>query len=339
MTSEKMAGGLPRRVLWGVGLCAGLMAGAAASAASAPDYPSRPLTMLVPFTAGGATDVLARAVAEGLSKQMKQPVVVENVPGAGGSVGQSRAARSTPDGYTMLLGNVGTLAANASLYKNLSYDVLTDFKAVASVGDAPQVLSVRADFPANTLDEFATYAKANGSTMNFGTAGVGSGSFLGGVLLNAALGTKVPAVHYRGAAQATADVMAGHIDYTIESSSTAVSSISSRKIKGLAILSDKRVGVLPDVPATSETAYPQLRYAIWNMLLVPKGVPDEQVAALNAAIQKVLADPGMQARYEQMGLGVPSDDHRSAAGAARLLADEVARWRKLLLEAGIKPEG
>ena len=320
-------------------LCVGGLTLGVNASAWAQDYPSRALTMLVPFTAGGATDVLARAVAEGLSKELKQTIVVENVPGAGGSIGQSRAARSAPDGYTLLLGNVGTLAANASLYRNLPYDVLKDFTAVASVGDAPQVLSVRADFPANTLDEFAAYAKGNAKSMNSGTAGIGSGSFLGGVLLNAALGTKVPAVHYRGAAQATADVMAGHIDYTIESSSTAVSSISSKKIKGLAVLSDTRVNVLPDVPATSETAYPKLRYEIWNMVLVPKGVPADRVATLNAALQKVLQDEAMRTRYQQMGLTVPSDAHRSPTGAAKLLSDEVAGWRKLLADAGIEPEG
>ena len=171
--------------------------GATAGAAQADTrYPSRPLTLLVPFTAGGATDVLARALAEGLARQLKQSVVVENVPGAGGSVGQSRAARSAADGYTLLLGNVGTLAANASLYKNLSYNVLTDFVPLASVGDAPQVLSVRAGLPARTFDEFVAYAKANQGTMNFGTAGVGSGSFLGGILLNAAIGVNILPIHY-----------------------------------------------------------------------------------------------------------------------------------------------
>lgn len=320
-----------------IGLAAaGLLA---SFAVAAQDYPARPLAMLVPFTAGGATDVLARAVAEALSKELKQPIVVENVPGAGGSVGQARAARAAPDGYTLLLGNVGTLAANASLYRNLPYDVLKDFTAIASVGDAPQVLSVRADLPAKSLDEFAAYAKTHAATMNFGTAGVGSGSFLGGVLLNAALGVKVPPVHYRGAAQATADVMAGHIDYTIESSSTAVSSISSKKVKGLVIMGDKRVGVLPDVPAASETAYPALKYDIWNMVLVPKGVKPEVATRLNAALTKVLTDPAMQERYAQMGLAVPSEAHRSQAGSAKLLADEVARWRKLLADAGVKPEG
>ena len=181
--------------------------------ASAENFPSRSLTLLVPFTAGGATDVLARTLADGLSKDLKHAVVVVNAPGAGGSIGQARAARAPADGYTLLLGNVGTLAANASLYKDLSYNILKDFTALASVGDAPQVLSVRSGLPVKSFDEFAAYAKRNQSTMNFGTAGVGSGSFLGGILLNASIGAKITPVHYRGAAQATADVMAGHIDY------------------------------------------------------------------------------------------------------------------------------
>lgn len=309
----------------------------AAGAAQADTYPSRPLTLLVPFTAGGATDVLARALAEGLAKQIKQSVVVENVPGAGGSVGQSRAARAAPDGYTLLLGNVGTLAANASLYKNLNYNVLKDFVPLASVGDAPQVLSVRAGLPAATFDEFVAYAKANQATMNFGTAGVGSGSFLGGILLNAAIGVNILPIHYRGAAQATADVMAGHIDYTVESSSTAVSSISSGKVKGLVVMRDERVKVLPNVQASSETSYPKLHYDIWNMMLVPKGVPQPVAQQLNAAINQVLQTPEIQARYAEMGVALPTAEHRSLKGAAGLLESEVARWKEVLRAAGIEP--
>ncbi|MNT12838.1 Tripartite tricarboxylate transporter family receptor [compost metagenome] len=232
---------------------------------------------------------------------------------------------------------MGTLAANASLYKNLNYNVLKDFVALASVGDAPQVLSVRAGLPAATFDEFVAYAKANQATMNFGTAGVGSGSFLGGVLLNAAIGVNILPIHYRGAAQATADVMAGHIDYTVESSSTAVSSISSGKIKGLVVMRGERVKVLPDVQATSETSYPKLHYDIWNMMLVPKGVPQPVAQQLNAAINQVLQTPEFQARYAEMGVAVPTAEHRSLKGAAELLESEVARWKELLHAAGIEP--
>lgn len=330
MTYRKTWGrALVRTILFATALAAG--------AAQADTYPSRPLTLLVPFTAGGATDVLARALAEGLARQLKQSVVVENVPGAGGSVGQSRAARSAADGYTLLLGNVGTLAANASLYKNLSYNVLTDFVPLASVGDAPQVLSVRAGLPARTFDEFVAYAKANQGTMNFGTAGVGSGSFLGGILLNAAIGVNILPIHYRGAAQATAGVMAGHIDYTVESSSTAVSSISSGKIKGLVVLRGERVKVLPGVQATNETSYPDLHYDIWNMVLVPKGVPAAVAEQLNASLNQVLHSPEIQARYAEMGVAVPTAEHRSLKGSAELLQSEVARWKALLQAAGIEP--
>lgn len=304
----------------------------------AQDFPTRALTLLVPFSAGGATDVLARTIAEGLSHELKQTVIVENVPGAGGSVGQTKASRAHPDGYTMVLGNVGTLAANASLYTQLSYNILTDFTPVASVGDAPQVLSVRAGLPVNTFDEFVAYARANGPTMNFGTAGVGSGSFLGGVLLNAAIGANIPPVHYRGASQATADVMAGHIDFTIESSSTAVSSIASKKIKGLIVLRSERVEVLPDVPATSETAFPNLHYDIWNMVLVPKGVSPVIVGQLNAALNRALKSPAMTQRYAQMGVAVPSDEHRSLPGSAALLKSEVSRWKDALAKAGVQPD-
>ena len=318
-------------LLGGLGLASGL-------GVQAGPYPERPISLIVPYTAGGATDVLARMLAKGLSQELKQPIVVENVPGAGGTIGQARVARAAADGYTILLGNVGTLAANASVYKSLPYDILKDFTPIASVADAPQVLSVRADFPASNLDEFAAYAKVHGAKMNFGVAGVGSGAFLGGMLLNAGLGIKVTPVHYRGAAQATSDVMAGQIDYTVESSSTAVGSIASGKIKGLVVLSPQRVGVLPNVPAASETSYKDLNYTIWNMVLVKKGVPATMVSALNEAINRTLAQPDVLERYKQMGLAVPDATQRTTQGAEKLLAGEVARWQKLLSEAGVKPE-
>lgn len=311
---------------------------AISTAVLASDFPSRPLTITVPFTAGGATDVLTRVVAEGLSQELKQPVVVANVPGAGGSIGQAKAAREPADGYNLLLGNVGTLAANASLYTNLPYNILEDFTPIASVGDAPQVLTVRGNFPANDFAEFVEYARKNEKEMNVGTAGVGSGSFLGGVVLNSAIGVKIEPVHYRGAAQATADVMAGHIDYTIESSSTAVSTTASGKAKALLVLRETRVPVLPDVQAAGETAFPHLKYDIWNMILVPKGVPQPVLERLNEAVNRALQRPEVVERYAQMGVTLPTAEHRSLDGAARLLASEVENWRRLLKENGVEPQ-
>lgn len=311
---------------------------AISGAAVAADFPTRALTITVPFTAGGATDVLTRVIAEGLSQELKQPVVVANVPGAGGSIGQSKVAREPADGYNLLLGNVGTLAANASLYSNLPYNILQDFTPIASVGDAPQVLTVRASFPAKTFEEFVAYARKNEKDMNVGTAGVGSGSFLGGVVLNSAIGAKIEPVHYRGAAQATADVMAGHIDYTIESSSTAVSTTASGKAKAMLVLRETRVPVLPDVPAAGETGFPNLKYDIWNMILVPKGVPQPVLERLNDAVNRALQRPEVVERYAQMGVTLPTEANRSLEGSAKLLSSEVENWRRLLKEAGVQAQ-
>ena len=304
---------------------------------SAQDFPNQALTIIVPFTGGGATDVLARVVANSLSKELNQPVVVTNVPGAGGAIGQTRAARATPNGYTMLFGNVGTLAAQASLYTNLPYNILENFTPIASVGDAPQVISIRSNLPVKTFEEFVEYAKKNQSTMNFGTAGVGSGSFLGGIVLNAAIGVKVQPVHYRGAAQTIADLMAGQIDYAIESSSTVEGSYSTGKTRGIGVMRDTRVAILPNVQATGETKHP-VNFDIWNMILVPKGVPQPVIEKLNTAINRVLIQPDMVQRYEKMGLSLPSEANRSLKGSAELLQSEVKTWNRLLKEAGVEPE-
>ena len=217
--------------------------------------------------------MLARVIAESLGKSLGQTVIVENTPGAGGTVGNTRAARATPDGYTLLIGNVGTLAVTATLYRNLSYDVLRDFIPVASVGDAPQIVSARKDFPALGLDEFAAYLRQNAPKLNFGAAGVGSGTWLGGQLLNVGLGVKVNGVNYRGAGQAVNDVMAGHIDYMVESTTTAVRYVKSGMVKGVVVLRAKRLAALPEVPSAGESGFPDLHYDIWNMILVPAGTP------------------------------------------------------------------
>ncbi len=311
--------------------------GLVSQVSSAQDFPSQPLTVIVPFTGGGATDVLARVIADGLSKELNQPVVVANIPGAGGSVGQAKAAKAVPNGYTMLFGNLGTLAAQASLYSNLPYNILENFTPIASVGDAPQVISIRSNLPVKTYEEFVEYAKQNQTTMNFGTAGVGSGSFLGGVVLNAAIGVKIQPVHYRGAAQTIADLMAGQIDYAIESSSTVEGSYSTGKTRGIGVMRDKRVSILPEVQATGETKFP-VNYDIWNMILVPKGVPQPILEKLNSAINRVLTQPEMMQRYEKMGLSLPTQTNRSLKGSAELLTTEVKNWNRLLKNAGVEPQ-
>ena len=301
-------------------------------------YPDRPLTLIVPFAAGGPTDVLARVVAESLTKVLGQPVIVENTPGAGGTVGGTRAARASGDGYTMLIGNGGTLAVNATLYKNLTYDVLKDFIPIASIGDAPQIISARKDFPATGLDEFAAYLKQNASKLNFGAAGVGSGTWLGGQLINVRLGVKVNGVNYRGAGQAVNDVMAGHIDYMVESTTTAVRYVKSGMVKGVVVLRSKRIAALPEVPSAGESGFPDLLYDIWNMILVPKGTPPEVVKKLNQSLLLALQAPELRTRFEAAGIEDPSPEQKTPEGARALLTSEVARWRPVIIDLGATPE-
>ena len=311
-----------------------LAAGHSAQAA----FPEKPVTLIVPFAAGGPTDVLARVVGESLGKVLGQPVIVENTPGAGGTVGNTRASRAPGDGYTLLIGNGGTLAVSATLYKNLNYDVLTDFIPVASIGDAPQIVSARKDFPATGLDEFAAYLKQNAAKLNFGAAGVGSGTWLGGQLINVKLGVKVNGVNYRGAGQAVNDVMAGHLDYMVESTTTAVRYVKSGMVKGVVVLRPKRIKALPEVPSAGESGYPDLLYDIWNMLLVPKGTPAAVVAQLNEAIRRAIQSPEVQAKFDAAGIELPSEIQQTQAGAAELLKSEVARWRPVIIELGATPD-
>lgn len=304
--------------------------GAAASALAQTPYPNRPLTLIVPFAAGGPTDILARVIAEGLARDLGQPVVVENFPGAGGTLGTARAVRAPADGYTLLIGNVGTLAANATLYKSLPYDVLKDLIPLASVGDAPQVVTARKDLPVTGLDQFATYARQHAATMNAGAAGTGSGSFLGSVLLNAKLGVKVSIANYRGAGLALNDVAAGHIDYLVDSTTTSTSFIKSGLVRGVAVLRPKRIKALPDVPAAGESGFPDLHYDIWNMVLAPKGTPPAVVARLGQALRKTIGDAQTQAKLGPSGVEVPAERQQTPEGAAELLAGSVANWRTLL---------
>jgi tripartite-type tricarboxylate transporter receptor subunit TctC len=298
--------------------------------ARAAGFPERPITLIVPFAAGGPTDILARVMAEGLSRELGQPVVVENTPGAGGTIGTARVARATPDGYTLVIGNVGTLASNATLYKSLPYNVLTDLIPLASLGDAPQVVSARKDLPVTGLDQFATYARQHAATMNSGAAGIGSGSFLGSVLLNAKLGIKINNANYRSAGQALNDVAAGHIDYLVDSTTTSTAFIKSGLVKGVVVLRPKRIKALPDVPSAGESGFPDLHYDIWNMMLAPKGTPAPVVARLSQALRKAINDPRTQAHLAPAGVEVPAERQQTPEGAAELLARSVETWRTLL---------
>ena len=241
------------------------------SVAKAEDYPSRPITMVIPFAAGGPTDVLGRVVADRMGQLLGQQVVVENVGGAGGMTGVLRVAQSPPDGYTIVLGTVGTHAQNQTLYKRPLYNAATDFTPVALIAQVPLVLIARKDLPVNNLQEFIAYAKGNQSKMSYGSAGAGSATHLGCVLLNAAMGVDIQHVPYRGTGPAMQDLAAGRIDYLCEIVTTALPQIQGGTVKPIAMLSLDRSPVLPNLPTANESGLPKFEAYTWNAIFLPKG--------------------------------------------------------------------
>ncbi len=308
---------------------------AAAQAQSGAEFPQRVLTMIVPFAAGGSTDVLARLVAEGMGKHLGKQVIVENVPGAGGQIAGRRVLAAPADGYTILIGNTGTLAANAGFYKAKPFDVPTDFTALASVADAPQIVIARKDLPVSNLDEFVSFARANQAKMTHGAAGVGSGSFLGGAVLNAGLGLKVQVANYRGSGAILNDIVGGNIDYMVESSTAALPHILAGSARGVAVLQKTRLKAAPDIPAAGESRFPDVNYRIWNALVVHRQTPAAIVERLSDSIRKTLAEPDFVQRISQLGLELPEERQQTPAGAADLLRTEQAHWLPMISGLGL----
>src|ERR1043165_5110486 len=271
---------------------------AIATSADAQDWPNRPLTMVAPFAAGGSTDAIARIVAEGLSAQLHQPVIVENVGGAGGMTGANRVARAAPDGSQFVLGNVGTHAQNQTLYKAPLYNAVTDFAPVGLIMDQSLILVTRKDLPPNSLQEFITFARQNQATLKFGSGGVGGSNHLACVLLNAALGLNVTHVPYRSAGPAMQDMLAGLIDYQCPSAPTVIPQYASKTIKTLAILSRNRSASLPDLPSAHEQGLTDFDIPSWYALFLPKGTPDPIVRKLNAAAVAAMNTPVMKERLK-----------------------------------------
>src|SRR5437764_11101733 len=277
-------------------------------AASAQGFPNRPMTMIIPFAAGGPTDVLGRVVAQRMSEILGQQVVVENVGGAGGMTGSKRAADAAPDGYTFVLGTVGTHAQGQTLYKRPLYNAATDFTPVALIAEVPIILIVRKDLPPNSFKEFVTYAKANQGKMQFGSAGAGSATHLGCVLLNYVIGVEITHVPYRGTGPAMQDLQGGRIDYLCEIVSTAKPQIDGGTVKAIAIMTKDRSPALPNVPTGLEQGTPNLEAYTWNALFLPKGAPADVVKKLNDAAVQAIKTPGVRERHEGLGAVVVSDD-------------------------------
>ncbi len=304
------------------------------SAAWAQAFPSKPVTMIVPFAAGGPTDIVARIVGEHMSKTLGQQVVIENVAGAGGTTGITRGKQATPDGYTIMMGHMGTHGAAPALYPNLRYDPTKDFEQIGLAAGTPIVIVAKKDFPAANLQEFMAYVKANTAKVNQAHAGVGSVSFTTCLLLSAQLAIKPTAVAYRGTGPALNDLVGGQVDYMCDQIVNLVEQINGGAIKAYAIATAERSPVLPNVPTTKEAGMPEYQVSAWNAVFAPKGTPKEVVAKLNAALSAALDDPATRKRLLDLGSVIPDQKGRTPEALADLVNSEVARWTPILKAAG-----
>jgi tripartite-type tricarboxylate transporter receptor subunit TctC len=310
----------------------------AADAARAQSFPSRPLTMVVPFLAGGGIDVVARIQAQRMGELLGQTVVVENIGAAAGMAGGARVAKAAPDGYTFEIGNVGTHAYNQTLYKKPLYNAVTDFTPVGLTTESPRILITRKDLPVSNLQELITYIKANQRNMQFGSAGVGSGTHLPCVLFNLAIGVEVTHVPYRGEGPAMQDLIGGRTDYMCSTIQSGAAQANQGSVKPIAIMGPNRVSIIPDLPTTAEQGLNGVESSVWNAFFLPKGAPDPIVRRLNKAMSDALDDPAMRKRLEELGLEIEPAERRTPEYLAKFLPQEIERWAKPILAAGISAD-
>jgi tripartite-type tricarboxylate transporter receptor subunit TctC len=294
--------------------------------AGAQTYPSRPIVMVVPFAAGGAFDVMGRIVAARMSEILGQQVLVENTTGAAGIIGVNRVANAAPDGYTFLLGSIGTHAYNQTIYKKPRYNAVTDFVPVALFAEQPMVLNARKDLPAGSLAEFIAYAKANSGKLQFGSAGAGTTTHLGCVLLNAAIGVNVTHVPYRGGGPAANDLIGGQIDYMCANMGGAVPLILGKQVKAIATLTRDRSPIMPDLATAHEQGLIDFDVNTWNAFFLPKGTPAAIVKKLSEATSQAMDSPAVQSRMRDIGVTGVAPERRSPEYLAKFVVDEIARW-------------
>ncbi|MBV9235795.1 MAG: tripartite tricarboxylate transporter substrate binding protein BugD [Xanthobacteraceae bacterium] len=294
--------------------------------------------MVIPFAAGGPTDVLGRVVADRMSQLLGQQVVVENVGGAGGMTGVQRVAQSPPDGYTIVLGTVGTHSQNQTLYKRPLYNAATDFTPVALMAQVPLVLIARKDLPVNNLQEFIAYTKANQSKMSFGSAGAGSATHLGCVLLNAAMGVDIQHVPYRGTGPAMQDLAAGRIDYLCEIVTTALPQIQGGTVKPIAMLSLDRSPVLPNLPTANESGLPKFEAYTWNAIFLPKGASREIVNKLNSMIVETMKTPAVKDRLQGLGVMIVPPEKETPEYLDQFVKSEIEKWAAPIRASGAEVE-
>jgi tripartite-type tricarboxylate transporter receptor subunit TctC len=304
------------------------------SGLKAEDWPTRSLTMINPFAAGGPNDVLARLFAQRMGEILGQSVIIENIGGAGGMNGADRVAKAAPDGYTFLLGTVGTQAQNQTLYKKPAYNSTADFVAVALMVEAPLVLVARRDLPVNDMKEFVAYARANRDKMQFASAGTGSAIHLGCALMNMVAGLDIVHVPYRGANPAMQDLMSGRVDYLCDIITTAKPQIDGGTVKAIAILTKERSPVLPNVPTAIEQGFEVEAYT-WNAFFLPKGTPDAIVQKLNHATVQAMKTPAVREKLESVGLKFVSYDRTTPEYLTEFVQSEIAKWAIPIRAGGI----
>jgi tripartite-type tricarboxylate transporter receptor subunit TctC len=311
---------------------------AALAPAHAQDWPTRPVTMVVPFAPGGVYDTMGRVYASALSDILGQQVVVENMPGAGSLTGATRVARAEPDGYLMLLGGESPNAQVQLMHKEPPYDAATDFAAVALVAQQPLILTTRSGIAAGNLADFIAYAKANQSTMQYGSPGTGTGSHLACALFNVRIGVAITHVPYRGLAPAMQDLLAGRIDYMCPTITTAMAQLQSHAVAAPAVIGSERSPVFPDIATAEEQGLTGFAANSWNAIFLPKATPPAIVGKLNAAVQSAMATPAVAARVHELGAALPPPDHRTPQFLSGFVVSEIKTWGDAIKAAGITAE-
>ena len=312
--------------LLGLAGLSAVVSGAALSSAWAQTYPSRPITMIIPFAAGGPTDVLGRMVGQRMGEVLGQQIIIENVGGAGGMTGGLRVAQAPADGYTIELGTVGTHAQNQTLYKRPLYNASADFTPVALIAEIPTVLIVRKDMPVNDLKEFVAYTKKNQDKMSYGSAGTGSATHLAWVVLDAAMGTHITHVPYRGTGPAMGDLQAGRIDYLCDIVTTAKAQIDGGTVKAIALMNDVRSPALPEVPTALEQGVPGVEAYTWNAIFLPKNAPEAIVKRVNDATLAAMKSPLVKERLEGLGAEIVAENRATPEYLRNFVKAEIEKW-------------
>ena len=327
---------MKRRIL----LAAAAAAGFAATpfAVQAQAYPTKPIQVVVPFAAGGPTDALARILAARMSEVLGQPVLIDNVAGAGGTIGVNKAAKAAPDGYTLLFAHMGTLAVNIALYKTLPYDSQKDLEPVGLGGTNPMVLVAKKDLPAKNFAEFQAWAQANQKKAQYGMAGIGAASHLGGLMLNSMMKVDVLEIPYKGTGPALNDLVSGQFDYMVDQAVNVLPQIKSGNIKALGVSTLKRLPQLPEVPTIDEAGLKGYEVTIWNGFFAPKGTPKEIIAKVNQALATALSDEKIRVRLTELAVDVPDAKDATPEALRNTLKASIDKWVPAIKAAGVQPQ-